>query len=264
MQAAKDAGDPNKFKEQQQQIFEVFLTKIPKLSFTAPLPAEFADKKTVLFLGDVSTGKTTLIKHLFNEYRGEYVVGVGHATTELQPVAFKDMTVVFDSPGQNNDAWFIYSPDCLQALHQMEVIAVTYITSLRTVRNLLQIAKAVCASRGARVITVRTKIDLFKEAETSLEAEMARDKATLEELGMGDVTMFATSVESVLPDAVKGKCDNDKLLQVLLAPPRSATLPGEHPPGPPPPPAPPAESANPPASKLEEQAVQTQLLAELK
>ena len=203
---AKRRSDPKLFKQSQKEIFARFITGLKDMSFTSAIPAELQVARNVLVIGDVSSGKSSLLNALFGLH---LAVGVGHTTTEVTPVHNDGRTIVWDSPGGNRDFAF-YDPTALNFIYGASFVVVLYKTSISTVDDIVNVVKAIKKDTSA-FVCVRTQCDLHDATRDalSIDQEMARDRDFLAARGLGGVRLLKTAARGSQP------FENAALLQLM-------------------------------------------------
>lgn len=103
-------------------------------------------------------------------------VSIGEGTTILSVVTSNDKIQILDSPGNNEDFSF-YDPKTLNVLKQVDKIFLLFRDSLKSVRNILLVLKAI---KPNATYVIRTQCDLMSKKDIkSLDEELQYDRAYL-------------------------------------------------------------------------------------
>jgi len=186
---ARRMSDPDFFEQKQDEIFGSFLTKLGKKSCVTP--SRFQGRRNVLFIGDVSVGKTSLINALF---RLRLPTGKGDTTEDVESVHEDGDLLLWDSPGANNNFAF-YSRDMLNYIQAASYVVVLFKTGLGTASKIVRVVDSLKEKK--EYVCVRTQCDLFtqpqKRIEASLEEETMKDRKELKKIGIPDAPLLMTS-----------------------------------------------------------------------
>ena len=202
---AKKRSDPAHFRTQQKAVFQEFLSRLGSMSFVDCLPEQLRGARNVMVIGDVGTGKSSLLNQLFGL---RLPVGIGHTTTHAQAVFTEERSVIWDTAGCNQDFAY-YDPDTLNLIHSMALVVVLYNTSLVTAEPALRTA---CKIKGvAGVVCVRTMCDRRTAADVlTVNEETQRDRNLLADCNLSGVRVFQTSATA--PD----QWENARLRSFML------------------------------------------------
>jgi hypothetical protein len=201
MAEAKKRSDPAFFKQAQKDVFKALIGKLAAgLELTSAIPPMFALARNVLVIGDVSSGKSSLLNRLF-AIQPPLKAGIGHTTLGVAAVHTVGNVVLWDSAGGNQDLMF-YDLDTLNFIKGASAVVILYETSLVTVSPVVQVVAAIKQRDATQFVCVRTKCDLYDPAtdENTIAEEVAVDRAHLS----GDLGLPAARI---LTTAAKGGCD---------------------------------------------------------
>jgi len=202
--AARVAKNPKLFNVEEQKIFRALLDGLVTMDFVDALPTQYKSKKNVLFIGDVSVGKSSLINSL---YSTQLKVAVGHETKQVTAVAEIGNTIIWDAPGNNRDFSY-YDPDALNFIHSVDLVLILFQSSLTTVDKIFEVVHAIKKRNANSLYVIRTKCDMFSERdERTVAQEVALDRQFLQQQGAGDVRIFTTSA--------RGGFENEQLKGAL-------------------------------------------------
>jgi small GTP-binding protein len=203
--AAKVAKDPKVFNMEEEKIFRALLQGLVTMDFVDALPAMYKCKKNVLFIGDVSVGKSSLINFL---YGTDLKVAVGHETKVVTAVHETARTIIWDAPGNNRDFSY-YDPDALNFIHSVDLVLILYQSSLSTVDKIFAVVHTIKKKNPNSVFVVRTKCDMFSDRDQrTVQQEVEVDRQFLQQQGAGNVRIFTTSAHG-------GGFQNDELKREL-------------------------------------------------
>eukprot|EP01013_Petalomonas_cantuscygni_P042556 TRINITY_DN767_c0_g1_i2.p1 TRINITY_DN767_c0_g1~~TRINITY_DN767_c0_g1_i2.p1 ORF type:complete len:245 (-),score=38.11 TRINITY_DN767_c0_g1_i2:60-794(-) len=138
---AERRGDPDHYLAEEQSTFELFLSRLPKLTLKDIIPRRTPDERCFIFLGQISSGKTSLLNSLF---AAKLLVGLGDTTAEVRPVLCDAATrrVIYDAPGDSTKFKYL-NPTHLAFLHSVDTCFILCDSSLSTIERIVRTVAAV-------------------------------------------------------------------------------------------------------------------------
>jgi small GTP-binding protein len=167
-QAAKDAGDPAKFKQNATKAMDTFVEKLPTLTLQQSIIKQTGETH-VGVVGNTSAGKSTFLNALLGL---KLPVSMDHCTEQCEVVCRRGRQVYWDVAGRN-DQFEFYKVETLAFLKSLDVLIVFYCDDIGMITNIIRVAAAL---KSSKIILVRTKVDQFR----------ANDARNLEEIKRRD------------------------------------------------------------------------------
>ena len=188
---AVDRGDPKLFEKNSKVLMDNFVKELPKLELTSII-----EKKTgeihIGFLGQISSGKTSLINALYNK---QLPVALGHCTDKCEIVHTENLNMIWDVCGQNDDFKF-YKPENLSFIKDLDCCVILFDNDIMMISNFL---KVVYKINPSKIILVRTKVDQYSSNHArTITEEKELDKKKVKDLLGTDLDIYYVSANNII------------------------------------------------------------------
>ena len=188
---AQRRADPVYFKENSANLMDTFVEALPELKLTEFIKKETGDTH-IGFIGQVSSGKTTMINTLFDK---ELPVAMGNCTEKCEVVHSEDHMVVWDVAGQNDDYKF-YDPMSLSFVKDLDKVVILFDNDISMISNILKVVHKI---NPDNMIIVRTKVDQHNNYNVrSVQEEQDLDKEKVKNLLGVEMKVFSVSSNNIL------------------------------------------------------------------
>lgn len=193
-----------KLKEKQRKLIEILLKEIENLNLKKNTNNENTKKK--IFVGNISSGKSSLINCLFNTNEK---TGKGGTTNKIKEVYSNNKIIIYDSQGFHND--LTLDLDTLKNIYNFDQV---YILHACGIFNELVIKIISKIFRPKDIFLVITKCDnsSSEEEEEDITEYVKKCTKDLKRLGI-DIK----EEQIFLTNAKTGGFDNEKLKESLLS-----------------------------------------------
>ena len=204
---ALDRHDPKLFEKNSKALMDTFVEQLPKLELT-----DIIEKKTgethIGFIGQISSGKTSLINALFNK---NLPIALGHCTDKCEIVHSENYNIIWDVCGQNDDFKF-YDPKNLSFVKNLDKCVILFDNDIAMISNFLKVVHKI---NPDNMIIVRTKVDQYNKQHTrTIEEEKVLDKQKVKELLGIEIETYCISSHNII-DGKPGIHDWDALKEAL-------------------------------------------------
>lgn len=182
--------DPKHYRENSAELMNNFVNELKSLTLT-----EGIEKKTgethYGFIGQVSSGKTTLINTLYDL---NLPTALGNCTEKCEVVYSKDLNIVWDIAGQNDDYKF-YDPASLSFIKSLDKCIILFDNDISMISNILRVVHKINPNS---MVIVRTKVDQHTAANVrTIEEEKKLDKEKIKQLLGIDMEVYCISSHNI-------------------------------------------------------------------